>query len=199
MLPVASGHLVCGGSSLSLVDPALSSSEPIILEGVADLAAATVLGDGGWPVTLVAGSVQGSLYRLALDVEGRGATATLLEQSPSSLQEVTAVAAVEHHLAVAAGGAVHFYDLDERRFVKLESLSEEVSAMAWHPTGTWLVLGLPRGLQGLTLKGESFEVTSLGDPGAPRVEVGEAHVPLLKTMKSYHSSIQHIMACYNSI
>jgi hypothetical protein len=81
LLPLPSGHLLCGGSggSLSLLEPELSSSaaqsaaEVVQIAGVSstDFAAATVTQGTTEAMELVAGAMNGSLLKLRLDIETR--------------------------------------------------------------------------------------------------------------------------------
>ncbi len=73
MLPLPSGHLLCGGSGdcVSLIDTDLASAESLKIAGETskDFAAATVLDPEG--STIIAGTTNGSLCRIRLDIETR--------------------------------------------------------------------------------------------------------------------------------
>lgn len=81
LLPLPSGHLLCGGSGgcLSLLEPELSSAaalctaEVVQIAGVGatDFAAATVTQGTTQGMELVAGAMNGSLLKLRLDIETR--------------------------------------------------------------------------------------------------------------------------------
>lgn len=79
LLPLPSGHLLCGGSGeCSLLEPDMTNAEVVKIEGVpsTDFAAATVLDNGS---TIIAGSTDGALCRLQLDIETRHGDAILDE------------------------------------------------------------------------------------------------------------------------
>ena len=72
LLPLPSGHLLCGGSGgcVSLLDPDLSTSEALNIAGLSsdtDFAAAGLLDEG----RIAVGAMNGSLMRLQLDIETR--------------------------------------------------------------------------------------------------------------------------------
>ena len=75
LLPLPSGHLLCGGSAgcLSLVEPELSSAAALKIAGVSstDFAAAVTTAGAAEAVELVAGAVNGALLKLRLDIETR--------------------------------------------------------------------------------------------------------------------------------
>lgn len=108
---------------------------------------------------LVAGAMNGSLLKLRLDIETRQCSGELLQQSPSGMAEVRALAvnpSAPKNLAVAdSSGVVFFYDLEKRKMVSLGGpFPGAISSMAWHPLGQFLVLGLEAGnLHGLILEG----------------------------------------------
>lgn len=165
LLPLPSGHLLCGGSGgcLSLLESDLSSAEVVKIAGVSstDFAAATVTtGTAQATETMVvAGAMNGSLLKLRLDIETRQCSGELLQQSPSGMAEVRALAvnpSAPKNLAVAdSSGVVFFYDLEKRKMVSLGGpFPGAISSMAWHPLGQFLVLGLEAGnLHGLILEG----------------------------------------------
>eukprot|EP00435_Cladocopium_sp_Y103_P060195 s963_g22.t1 len=125
LLPLPSGHLLCGGSGgcLSLLESDLSSAEVVKIAGVSstDFAAATVTtGTAQATETMVvAGAMNGSLLKLRLDIETRQCSGELLQQSPSGMAEVRALAvnpSAPKNLAVAdSSGVVFFYDLEKRK------------------------------------------------------------------------------------
>lgn len=73
LLPLPSGHLLCGGSGdcVSLIDTDLASAESLKIAGETskDFAAATVLDPES--STIIAGTTNGSLCRIRLDIETR--------------------------------------------------------------------------------------------------------------------------------
>ncbi|CAK9025446.1 Echinoderm microtubule-associated protein-like 6 (EMAP-6) (Echinoderm microtubule-associated protein-like 5-like) [Durusdinium trenchii] len=155
LLPLSSGHLLCGGSGtcLSLLDSNLSKVEAIKITGVATstLSAACLLDSD----TLMAGTVDGSLCRLSLHLDAGKCHGESLQQSPSGTAEVEALAinpAALNSLAVGdSSGMVFLYDLNAKELVSsVGPFQGAVTSMAWHPRGQLLVLGLESGnLHGL--------------------------------------------------
>jgi len=162
LLPLPSGHLLCGGSGdcVSLIDTDLASAESLKIAGETskDFAAATVLDPES--STIIAGTTNGSLCRIRLDIETRQCSSEVLQQSPSGLAEVKALAvnpspSVKQVGVADSSGMVFFYDLEKHQLLNATGpFGGAISSMAWHPMGKFLVLGLEAGnLHGLILEG----------------------------------------------
>lgn len=102
----------------------------------------------------------------------RQCSSEVLQQSPSGLAEVKALAvnpspSVKQVGVADSSGMVFFYDLEKHQLLNATGpFGGAISSMAWHPMGKFLVLGLEAGnLHGLILEGGN--ITEL-EPGTQR-------------------------------
>ena len=154
LVPLSSGDVVCGGSgeSILLLRSDLSSTKMKVAglaRNILDFATATQLESTAGP-QILAGTVNGALCRIRMNVGAGYGSAELLQQSPSGRAEVKALCINPRNpnqVAVAdSNGLIMFFDLDVQRLMDVANqFRAAVTAMTWDPTGLLLAVGLESG------------------------------------------------------